>query len=340
MSDRRFRRWALLILVGWAGCGSPPARPAPVTLETPISIPPTATPTRAAVPTPTWTPTRRAAATASPTARPTPGKAQAFTPQPFPDGFQTEGNWIALQVDTYREDGKQERSDLWFTDGQRWLGPIPLREGEDGRLQRAFRRRQGDSFELCAELETRSVCTPAPPGISLGAPEPSSIRAEACRDGQAICATGSDGSAREFPLPADLIEGWQARPLCVSQDRWVIVEVFERMEEGVPLSSRVYRLDMAGGIYEPVSGTEEARAERIRAFQRQGVLPEWISWAYDPQELEPEMCSPDTRFYLIRFGGGMGFSKDSVWILRVEDGALYPLPGPRARWVQPEQEGR
>ena len=343
MSGGRVRRWAFLILMGWAGCGSPPARLTPATPETPAPIPPTATPTRAGVPTPTRTPTKPPPATASPTARPTAAKAQAFMPRPFPDGFQTEGNWIALEVDTYRQDGERERSDLWFTDGQRWLGPIPLRGGEDRSLQKAFGRRQGESIELCATLATRSVCTPAPPGISLGAPEPSSIRAEACRDGQAICTIGPDGSTREFPLPADLIEGWQARPLCVSRDRWVIVEVFERFkegEEGVSLPSRVYRLDMARGIYELVSGTEEARAERIRAFQRQGVLPEWISWAYDPQELEPEMCSPDTRFYLMRFGGGMGGSEDSAWILRVEDGALYPLPGPQAQWVRLERGGR
>ncbi len=352
MSVGRFRRWALLFLLGWAGCGSPPARLTPATPESPAPISPTATSTpisptatstRTTTPTSTWTPTKQAPAVASPTARPTATKAQAFMPQPLPEGFQTEGNWIVLQVDTYRRDEieKRERSDLWFTDGQRWLGPIPLREDEAWSLQRAFWRRQGEAFELCATLKTRSICIPSPPGISFSAPEPSSIRAEACRNGQAICVTGPDGATREFPLPADLIEDWQALPLCVSRDRWVIVEVFARIEgeeaEPVPM---VYRLDMARGLYERVSGDEEARAERIRAFRRHGILPEWISWAYDPERLEPEMCSPDTRFYLIHFGGGMGDSTDSVWILRIEDGALYPLPGPEARWVWPEREGQ
>ncbi len=345
MRGWRFGGWAFLIMMGLIGCGSQPAHPTP-------SLPgPTATSTKASIAARTPVPTRRSVATASPTARPTlplpsptPSGAAPFQPHPFPDGFSTEGNWIALEVETHTDAGssldrKWLRSDLWFTDGQRWLGPIPLGESERRELRDAFWRRQGEELQLCAGVKGRPVCIPAPPGIAPGTPAKPSVRVESCAEGGAICATGPDGSTRMVPLPADLRESWAVKPLCVSQGRWAIVDVFFRQkEQDVPVPSKVYQVDLETGAFEPIY--QESHPDviaRIEEFQRLGVLPKWIYWAFEPY-LFPEGCSPDGRFYLFKVGGGMGGSEDSLWVVRIEDHALYPLPGQDAQWVRPEGE--
>lgn len=195
-------------------------------------------------------------------------------------------------------------------------------------------------------MKGRRVCIPAPSEIAPGAPAEPSIRVESCAGGGAICATGPDGSTRMVPLPTDLRESWAVEPLCVSQGRWVLTEVFFRQEESdASVPSMLHQVDLGTGAFERIyrEGHSDVRAQ-LEEFQRLGVLPKWIYGVYDPhpiydlRTLEVKSCSPDARFALIHFGGGMLDSVDSVWVVRIEDRALYPLPGQAAQWVRPEGE--
>jgi len=191
----------------------------------------------------------------------------AFRPQSLPGGFRTGDQWLAVRV--VREFAKERTAytadtyAIWFTDGQRWLGPVPEVGLYITRLERAFWRRAGSGWELCARVAVQPTlgareapmifCTPAPPGA--GPKEASSVSLEAspCPDGRSLCVTQSDGTVRALPLPEDLF-----RP-----DPSQKVEEISPLEVGdeeVQMKIR-YRITEKEGfietrIWKPVCGTQ------------------------------------------------------------------------------------
>ncbi|WP_448592633.1 hypothetical protein [Thermoflexus hugenholtzii] len=168
-------------------------------------------PVEAPVVSPSPAPTR----TRFPTLTPAP---LAFRPQPLPEGFRTEDHWLAVRV--VREFAKERTAytgdtyAIWFTDGQRWLGPVPEVGLYITRLERAFWRRAGGGWELCAQVAVQPTlgareasmmfCTSAPPGVGPKEAPPASLEASPCPDGRSLCVTQSDGTVRALPLPEDL----------------------------------------------------------------------------------------------------------------------------------------
>ena len=89
----------------------PSPRPTPTAPPTPTHVLATTTPRP---PAPTPTPTLWVPRALSPSPR----------PQPLPEGFWTEGNWIAV-FRPELEHGAWSEGAVWLTDGQRWIGPWP-----------------------------------------------------------------------------------------------------------------------------------------------------------------------------------------------------------------------
>jgi hypothetical protein len=139
--DAMSGRWkAVGLVVGLllGACGAP-AEPSPG------PRPGATAPAEEAAASPSPAPTR----TRLPTLTPAP---LAFRPQPLPEGFRTGDHWLAVRV--VREFAKERTAytadtyAIWFTDGQRWLGPVPEVGLYITRLERAFWRRAGDGWEL------------------------------------------------------------------------------------------------------------------------------------------------------------------------------------------------
>ncbi|WP_322802660.1 hypothetical protein [Thermoflexus sp.] len=177
-------RWGLVL--GLVAC----MRPAPST-----ALIPTATPSRAAIPTvavrPPETPTPRissptptiapATATATrqptstsrpPTRTPVPPRtlAPVQRPQPLPAGFQFEGDWIMV----FRPDLERmtwSEGAFWLTDGQRWIGPwppdltMPFWTLWDGRLHFCYWR-DGEWFAETATTHVPPICMAAPGALT------------------------------------------------------------------------------------------------------------------------------------------------------------------------------
>jgi len=238
-------RWkAVGLVVGLllGACGAP-AEPSPG------PRPGATAPAEEAAASPSPAPTR----TRLPTLTPAP---LAFRPQPLPEGFRTGDHWLAVRV--VREFAKERTAytadtyAIWFTDGQRWLGPVPEVGLYITRLERAFWRRAGDGWELCARVAVQPTlgaqeapmvfCTPAPSGVGPKEASSASPEASPCPDGRSLCVKRSDGSVRSLPLPAELF-----RP-----DPSQKIEEISPPEvgtEGVRMEIR-YRTTERGGIVE------------------------------------------------------------------------------------------
>ncbi len=242
MSDR----WkAVCLVVGLllGACGVPTAEKSPA--QRPAAVTSTEGPSASPLPALTRTPL--------PTLTPAP---LAFRLQPLPGGFQTGDHWLAVRV--VREFAKERTAytadtyAIWFTDGQRWLGPVPEMGLYITWLERAFWRPAGDGWELCAQVMVQPTlgareapmvfCTSAPPEAGPKDHAPVPPEASPCPDGRSLCVRRSDGTVQALPLPEDLFRPDPSRKV-------EEISPPEAGEEGVRMEIR-YRTTEKEGIVE------------------------------------------------------------------------------------------
>lgn len=220
--------------------GEPPAvRPTITALgETPASSPISTVGRPTPSPSPSPTPMRLSPL---PTATPTPGS--GFHPRPLPEGFHTGDHWIAVRViaefanaiTSYTAD----RYVIWFTDGQRWVGPVPKIGLYISRLEAAFWRKQGAGWELCARVAVQptvgapeapmTFCTSAPPEVGPKDTPSTPWEALPCPDGRSLCIKQPDGTAQTVPLPEDLFRAETQGPNERVEDHSIRMVVQGRM---------------------------------------------------------------------------------------------------------------
>jgi hypothetical protein len=272
----------------------------------------------------------------------------AFRPQPLPEGFRTGDHWLAVRVVRELTTYPPDRYAIWFTDGQRWLGPVPEVGLYITRLERAFWRRAGDGWELCARVAVQPTlgaqeapmvfCTPAPSGVGPKK-EASSASPEAspCPDGRSLCVRWPDGSTRTIRLPRDpfwLDDMRRWKPACVSAGRWVALELAFLHDTG-PTKNEVYIVDLQTGRAD-ILISEESRSQLLEIFTRSGLVPEGAN--YWDATVDEGGCSASDRFLLFQTNGMLLFPLS--WVARLEDRVIYPLPGDQAQWVTKLGEGQ
>ncbi|WP_448600975.1 hypothetical protein [Thermoflexus hugenholtzii] len=325
--------------------GTQPARtPSP----TPTPIPATATPTA------TRPPTRTPTATPRPTRLPSapPPSSGSQRPQPLPDGFQTEGNWIAvfrprLERQTWSEGA------VWLTDGQRWIGPwpsdltMPFWTLWNGRLHFCYWR-DGEWFEELATTNVPPICVEAPDGLAIrrdriGPKENDIHHLKPCGSPGELCAPIPPDKRLSpplrFPIPESVIlnqvkvyDRVQARG-CLSPDqRHALIVVYRDggpMSEGEELFRKVVPdftpppLTFPGGLYwvDLHSGKVLTAPTNAPGWPDQQALARALA----EQERFPVAFLPFLRSALGPTQAGPGCSPDGRFALAMQ--ALWLPPG-------------
>lgn len=247
-----------LWVLGWTACAVQAPAPTVPSLPSPTGASTRSFPTPSRVSAPTNLPPRTATSSPVP-ATPRPGVA------PLPDGFQTDGDWLAIfrpsiERQTWRE------GDVWLTDGQRWIGPWPSFVGgpfwtsHGEQLQFCYWQEGEWIFEL-AKSDIPPICVDIPKHLNI---HPTHILEEATakvlRCGEdAICIRLPDqrtSAPIRLPIPKEILQGkrpfWEELPVyveCIAPDWRHAILVVPRL--GGPLGDKEELLGKADPSYEP-----------------------------------------------------------------------------------------
>ncbi len=313
------RRWIVGIgmILSLTACGHAVEAP------TPRSTAPTASPTGAATPTATPQPS-----TGLPLLTPSPIPAiRGPTPPPLPEGFHMDPDWLQVfypTVDPKRWESGQPWTTggaVWWTNGQRWIGPFPTDEAKGPFWPFPVWTWRGGQRIFCHEVpnvEARvSVCFPVPDTIGFDPVEDVpkenvSFYGEKlvrCGPDGALCLTLPDGQRSlpfRLPMPpgfqvqhAGIAAGDRVLPVqgCLAPDRRRAVLFLPRLEGpflGVQGLEEIAPITFPGAIYWVNLETAEvrpaptnapdppARRALAQAMVAQGRLPASFLPFFDP----------------------------------------------------------
>ncbi|GBD07780.1 hypothetical protein HRbin22_00006 [Candidatus Thermoflexus japonica] len=193
---------------------------------------------RISSPTPTVAPAT-ATATRQPTSTPrppTPTPVPPWTPvpvqrpQPLPEGFQFEGNWITVFRPNLERMTWSEGA-FWLTDGQHWIGPWPPDLTTsfwtlwNGRLHFCYWR-DGEWFAETATTDVPPICVAAPDTLT----SPGNLRRS---EGHALYDLKPCGRSGELCAALSLSDGTLSPPLQLPIPESVVqneVKRFNRVE--------------------------------------------------------------------------------------------------------------
>lgn len=360
---------SLLILWLAIGCGAPgvppqppeaPA-PSPSTLDARQALPspsptqaearvsPTAPPTRPSPqPSPSPTPRRKVifpetmGTPMAPSASPSP-------PRSWPGGFSVAPNWVAFQPMSRGELGGLEPL-VWFTDGQRWIGPFALPGGCSPIwfCNPRLIEEQGVTYGCVRDRESRTsqfICLTPLPTKPMPAQPVHEVQCEGDLFAETVrCPSPAGMPVPEIQIPNTLFGNpFFAEEPC--EDCWLTVRILTPAgspamlavegwdrnwgEEEVPWGPKpVFLLVEEGGARARPLIPSEARERAAQELAGEGG-----------GSLEVIGFSPDGRFLLVEDGPAGNAYKEwhVLWIVSWPEGTGVSLAGVGA-WLYPEHE--